>query len=396
MEAVTRALAMTDDRELADGLCTGNMLVADEHMQMIVDILDIELWVHLPSGAEATYRPHGDMETGGSSDVEIVEPIDEEAHRRSRLDLAREDCELCTFAFKCGLHASSAAGTAQASSAGTSSPAGAVQGRVRVRIRTKTSDPEWEAKAAALAVGRNAHRGVPRAKGKPSRRICSRCGAGGHRRDGGKCPLNSDDKGAQQRPRWARPKRGPIVRSIRSRGHKLWRGASRLPRVVEPWDPPYTREESPGRAKRQRMDRRASTDLIEMIVNGQTRIRGSMIKLGLLHDWRGERCLACVLGKYGYFSKTNPNMLRCGKRNCKSKVCETYASPYADTILSDAKCVALAGAYAARLTPTMASVLLRISRTVITRYWAYFRAAEACKGLGVASRFQSCLHPLKT
>ncbi len=42
MEAVTSALDLTDDRELAHGIYTGNILVADEHMQMIVDIIDIE------------------------------------------------------------------------------------------------------------------------------------------------------------------------------------------------------------------------------------------------------------------------------------------------------------------------------------------------------------------
>ena len=65
-------------------------------------------------------------------------------------------------------------------------------------------------------------------------KICSRCGGRGHRRDGGHCPLNSDEEGARPRPRWV-----GLSKSVKSRrgGKCLWRGA-RLLQPRAPWDPP--------------------------------------------------------------------------------------------------------------------------------------------------------------
>ncbi len=51
--------------------------------------------------------------------------------------------------------------------------------------------------------------------------------------------------------------------------------------------------------------------------------------------------------------------------------------------LAEKKCFQLALAYAARVTPTAASVLTRVSRTTTTKVFNYFRAAEATKGFAL-------------
>ena len=124
-------------------------------------------------------------------------------------------------------------------------------------------------------------------------KTCSRCGMAGHRRDGGKCTLKSDDEGAMPRPRWA--KAGPSVgRGGKHKGlkNRVWRGASRTVQR-EAWNPPYTRELSPGRKGRKRIDLRAKSDPIELAEGAGAEVRDRLAELGILRQWKGKTCIKC-------------------------------------------------------------------------------------------------------
>ena len=158
----------------------------------------------------------------------------------------------------------------------------------------------------------------------------------------------------------------------------LWRGA-RLQRPREAWDPPYTREVSPGKKARKRVDKRATTDFMAIISQGDKAARDEMIRVGILHKWQGETCLKCGRGKYGVRNAKGLHV--CGHGKCHKKVSEWHASCFRNSGMPTQKCLALAVDYAARLSPTQASIRERVGLKTTSKYWAYFRAAEAAKGL---------------
>ena len=136
----------------------------------------------------------------------------------------------------------------------------------------------------------------------------------------------------------------------KAKGHCIWRGVRRQ-RPKEPWDPPYTREVSPGKAARKRVDRRASTDILPVLANGDRAAQDELIRLGILRRWEGKTCLKCGLGKYGAV-RAGTDLHVCGRAKCRSKVSEWHASCFRNSGMGVAKCLALSVSYSARLSPT--------------------------------------------
>ena len=125
-------------------------------------------------------------------------------------------------------------------------------------------------------------------------KTCSRCGQQGHRRDGGHCPLTDSSVGVAPPPRWVGQSK--LRKTMKLLRRCLWRGA-RVHRR-EPWDPPYVREISPGKAKRKRFTCRAKLDATALIAEGSKQCFKALVHSGILRRWAGTVCLKCGVGKY--------------------------------------------------------------------------------------------------
>ena len=186
--------------------------------------------------------------------------------------------------------------------------------------------------------------------------------------------MNSDDEAAMPRPRWHRRGRPSVLGRTKGIKNKVWRPR---PKPREAWDPKYTREMSPGRAGRKRIDLRATTDPLDAWDADAAGVRDLLMDLGILRQWRGATCLRCGCGRYG--QRIARDMVRCGK--CRSYLSVWHASAFSNGGLAEKKCHQLSLAYASRLSPTQGSLMARVSRATVTRVFNHFRAAEASKGL---------------
>ena len=202
-------------------------------------------------------------------------------------------------------------------------------------------------------------------------------------------------------PRWLRKKgkRAPRVgkadprqRTSAARARNLakvlakYRMHRRKPKVEkEPWQPPYVREDSPGRklAKRRPDERRLTYP--QVILEGtEDAARDELIRLGALRKWPKKPCLSCDGGRYGSMVKQDKSLYRCSgasKGATRHYVSLTRGSAFQGTGSSWRRCYNVLVGYAARRSPTDASIATGLNRRPLTRLWKYFRAAEAWRGV---------------
>ena len=143
------------------------------------------------------------------------------------------------------------------------------------------------------------------------------------------------------------------------------------------WNPPYTREVSPGRQARDaRIDLRSLEKPHAVLDADDDAAKAALIRLGFVRDWRGQPCLRCADGVY-----VGQKSFRCNNLKCRDSVKIWQGSSFSNSQLSARQCYNLCVGYAAGLTVTMAVVDKGVSRPTASRHWKYFRCAEACAGL---------------